>query len=214
VQCHASSVEFFESIPVPALPDDDESEVDFEPHEPEWLGPPSQLFGASVAVGGVVHRSEHLFVGIRGATAYPTGVSFHVEVAIRQGDWPRAKWEETEELLWGNPIRRARTDQGELLVGVELADGRRTSAAVRWGRGMRRDQPPTAPILVDHGGRGSGGYRTKLSEHGTPAARAEAWFVPLSDRWVTLLPSLPAPFRGDGMVRPTPTAPPKRTSQV
>jgi hypothetical protein len=86
VQCHASSVEFFESIPVPALPDDDESEVDFEPHEPEWLGPFSQLFGASVAVGGVVHRSEHLFVGIRGATAYPTGVSFHVEVAVRQGD--------------------------------------------------------------------------------------------------------------------------------
>jgi hypothetical protein len=169
-------MDFFSSIPsqVEAADADDDDEL-FERLEPEWRGPPSTVLGAPVALSGVVYRSEHAFVGLRFVTAYPTGVIFGLQIAVRRGDWSRERWNECEQQFWGHAVGGSRGDAvNDVMIGVELANGRRTATTTRFRRWPIRDETPDPPQLIDHGGSGSGGGRIKTSQR-------SIWLWPFPD---------------------------------
>jgi hypothetical protein len=169
-------MEFFSSLPTRPEPDDDDDDPEIDHEPPAWYGPPSSVLGAPVGISGVVYRSEHLFVGLRYATVYPSGVSFGIRVALRRGDWPRERWEDLDGLIFGSARRRVRPsdDDGDLMIGVELAGGTRTSTTSNRRAWAPRDQAPEAPVLTEHGGGGSGGSRYQHSSR-------DLWLWPLPD---------------------------------
>jgi hypothetical protein len=169
-------VDFFDSFVAEADEDDDRDEQPERRH-PDWYGPPQDMMGGVVALGGVVHRSEHLFIGLPMATAYPTGVSFGLDVTLSRGDWSRDEWHETHDLLMGERLhRRSQRAGGTLMIGAELADGRRlsTSSVGAMWRGHGQDKQPEGPLLVEHGRGGSGGGWTYTDSR-------ELWLWPLPD---------------------------------
>jgi hypothetical protein len=168
-------MDFFNSLPSRLDDEDeDEDEGEVERDEPAFLAPPSGVLGGPVAVSGVIHRSEHLFLGLRYATAYPTGVQFGIQISVRRGDRSRTQWEETKGQVFGHPVRRHTSESGELRIGVELADGSRASSEGRWPHRRAGQAPPSGPVLIDHGGNGSGGGRTARSSR-------ELWLWPLPE---------------------------------
>ena len=147
---------FFEDLPpVPEPPEDDEPEHVM----PEWFGPPQQVMGAIVALAQVVVRTEHVFVGLRSLTAYRSGLSIDVALAVRRAETSRQRWGEMEDATWGDRHRpgAAAAGAGGLRWGVELADGRRTSTLNRLD--WRPEVAPSPPVLVDNDGSGSGSSR-------------------------------------------------------
>jgi hypothetical protein len=93
-RCDASGMGFFESIPSRALPDDDEPEDQFEPHEPDWVSRPSTVLGAAVGVGGVVHRTHlkcRYRVCCRSVVSVPSGYTDRLV-------WCRTAWSRSSTL--------------------------------------------------------------------------------------------------------------------
>ena len=146
-------MDFFESLPPARRTDDDAP----EPVPPEWLGPPRDVLGGLVALSEPVVRSEHLFLALRSVTAYRTGLSVDLVLGLRRGDVDQAGWDALCEAFWGERgiPRRTGPREGELRLGLELADGRRTGVLDRSGRFP--GTPPEPPVLVALGGGGSGG---------------------------------------------------------
>jgi hypothetical protein len=144
---------------------DDPEEDDDEPEHdvPDWFGPPSSVMGGVVPIDAR-YRDRHVFVGLAGVSAYPTGLSFTLELGIRRGDWSRERWDEVQDRFWGHERQHRRSRRGErtdeLRIGVELADGRRGTGEGRQQLDFSRDVRPEAPVIVEQGGGGSGGART------------------------------------------------------
>lgn len=167
-------MDFFSSIPARPWPDDDDEEE--ASSKPAWFGPPAEVLGVTLPERAVVARTEHVIVALTRVTAFPEGLGVHLTVAVRRGDWSRERWADVEASFWGSsegpgPSARRRPD---LRLGVELADGSRTSvdASPRWTG--PHDDPPPAPVLVDRGGGGSGGGRLLSS-------RRRLWLWPLPE---------------------------------
>ena len=96
----------------------------------------------SVAFDATLLRTDEVAVFLSGLRVYRNGMRFTIEVRTRT------------RVLQGRDLHRALHDQGPaaLLIGIELADGRR---CVYRGR----DSPdPTGPLLIARGGGGS--YRS------------------------------------------------------
>ena len=147
---------FFEDLPQMPEPDEEESEHAM----PAWFGPPQQVMGAIVALAQVVVRTEHVFIGLRSITVYPSGLSIDVALSVRRGDMARSRWEQLQDAVWGHHRRPGVGAGGQdgLRWGVELADGQRTSTLSRMD--YNPEVAPQAPVLVDNDGSGSGGSRT------------------------------------------------------
>jgi hypothetical protein len=170
----ARPMDFFSSLPdTVEIDEEDDDDSDFERDQPDWFGEPSSVLGAPVAVSGVIHRSEHVFIGLEYATAYRAGVAFGIQIAARRGDWSRVQWEAIQGAVFGHPRPPHKRNSGELRIGAELADGTRFGSEPPWQR-IPRNRPPDGPVLVDHGGDGSGGRRTMRSHR-------ELWLWPLPD---------------------------------
>ena len=162
-------MDFFDSIPVPEWPEDDECDVEV----PEWEGPPSGILGVPVPAHGIVVRTEHVAIALAGMLAFPSGVELSLRVAVRRGTWSRERWTQVEEHMWDGdigPRGGARRGQG-LAIGIELADGSRTSTAA-WPR-PDDDAPPAGPVFTETGG-GGGMSSGQLSE-----SEREIWLWPL-----------------------------------
>ena len=161
---------FFEERP--RRRDDDEP----PPAMPEWFGPPADELGAVVPLNAVLARTEHLFAGLTGVTAHPTGLLLSVVVAYRRGELSRERWDAVEAVFWADrPNRPGRSPAGNggLRVGVELADGRRTETQEDLlGPGF--DVPREPPVLVEHQSAGSGASH-RLEK------RTDLWLWPLPE---------------------------------
>lgn len=165
---------FFDSLTVPELPDDDEVD-DFEP--PPWAGPTSGVLGVAVPSSEVLVRTEHVAVVLTRVTAYPSGCSLVLQVAVRRGDWGRDRWRAAQELFWsegGFPGGGGRPGDA-LRLGVELADGSRTSTYSGEGWRDPDDEPPRPPVLSEYGGGGGVGSGRILE------STRELWLWPLPD---------------------------------
>jgi hypothetical protein len=158
---------FFEDRP--HRPDDDEP----PPAMPEWFGPPPDVLGGVVPQGVVLARTEHVFAGLTGVTAYPTGLLLSLVLAARREELPRERWGAVEASFWaerGHRPGRPSTGDGVLRLGVELADGRRVETQDRFPPGF--DVPREAPVLVEHQSEGSGGSHRQDK-------RIDLWLWPL-----------------------------------
>jgi hypothetical protein len=103
-----------------------------EPHrQPDWIGPPENMAGATVVLDVVLANTGQAAAVLQGATAFPTGVLLRLGLARR----PAA------------PI----TDSYERFrFGIGLPDGRRL-VPDRW-----HDEPEATARLVHRGGGGGG----------------------------------------------------------
>jgi hypothetical protein len=147
-------VSFFEPPPRPPEPPYRE--------QPEWLGPPDDVVGGTVALELVVGRSPDAAITLDSATAYPTGVELRVDVRWREGG--SRVFEET--MRWHSDPRQGKDLPDELVrFGVQLADG---SKATTLGTGavapavLGPGQPPAGPLLIPRAG---GGGPSRWTQH-------------------------------------------------
>jgi hypothetical protein len=118
---------FFDDVPEP------EDHWEVEPRRPpEWSGPPENVVGGTAVLDLVLANDGDTAIVLTGVTAFPTGVALRVSLRRRY----------REGLGRGNTLARLR-------FGVELADGRRTTAD-RW------DEDGDGPRLTQRGGGGGG----------------------------------------------------------
>ena len=138
---------FDDAEPPPAPPPDYRT--------PEWLAPPENVRPATVALDVVLVRRPDLAIWVADALAYPTGLTFGLNVQTRE---PRR---DPTSPFFGE------SDEGEIQFGLLLADGRKVITQ-RLG-GMRPFlERPDRPLLRPRSG-GGGGNR----------ASAELWLWPL-----------------------------------
>lgn len=163
-----ADVRFFEDLPRPDRADEDRP----DPQLPAWAGPPEDVLGCVVPLSEVVVRTEHVFIGLRSLTAYPTGLTIDLQLAGRRQGRPPEEWRVVREAFLDLPLRRsAPLHDRALRFGMELADGRRLGAEHRLARDPFGDGPQP-PVLVERGGGASGGSRT-VHRHD------ELWLWPL-----------------------------------
>ena len=102
---------------------------------------------AAVAVSAVLARSDAAAVTLSGLQVFTTGMTFTIGLRCR----PEALGSrDVSDVLWGH-----RGPGPDLLVGVELADGRRATNVPGQVRAFA--DPGTGDSLVFHQGSGSGG---------------------------------------------------------
>jgi hypothetical protein len=148
------------------------------PAEPPWAGPPEDVLAALVPERHILWQTDRLTVMLSHMDAYLTGAVFHLRmVARRTADMLDDEWNRIHDTVFerGRSDTMAATLSDEFLrVGIEFADGRRTtnigSAVGAWS--VRRGQAPKPPSLVDIRSGGSGSDRSI-------AARRKAWLWPL-----------------------------------
>lgn len=158
VQGQDDVVSFFEDLPQPPEPDEDGL---IEGVQPPWLGAPDHVMGGVVPLAARILCTEHVFAGLASVVAYPTGISLELVLGVRREAMSRQRWLEVQTSVHDDSYRQhagtAAASTDGLRLGVELADGRHTSTLDRggWGEGT----VPEPPVLVENGGRGSGGLR-------------------------------------------------------
>jgi hypothetical protein len=115
--------------------------------DPEFfrrMSPPENEIPVAIPLNAVLGRTDEAAVALTGVRVYTTGVAF--ELAVRVRSWPEDDHRGLSELVFDHG-RRA----GQLLIGVELADGRRASNV--GGRGFE----PDGSGIVFHPAGGGGG---------------------------------------------------------
>ena len=96
---------------------------------PPWFGPPETVLGVAVATHRVLARTDTVVIALVGLTAYPTGCTFDLDLAVRRTDQDMAVWEAWQAAVFeGHHAARRVLPPGavpdELLrCGVQLADG-------------------------------------------------------------------------------------------
>lgn len=149
---------FFEDLPQPPEPDEDGL---IEGVQLPWQGPPDHVMGGVVALTERMLCTEHVFAGLASVVAYPTGISLGLVLGVRREAMSRQRWLQVQTSAHDDSYRQhagtAAASANGLRLGVQLADGRRTFTLDRggWGEGAI----PEVPVLVENGGRGSGGLR-------------------------------------------------------
>jgi hypothetical protein len=108
------------------------------------MSPPENEIPVAVPLNAVLGRTENAAIALTGLQVYTTGVAF--DLAVRVRSWPDDDHRGLSELVFDHG-RRA----GQLLVGVELSDGRRASNV--GGAGYEAD----ASGIVFHPAGGGGG---------------------------------------------------------
>jgi hypothetical protein len=81
------------------------------------MSPPENEIPVAVPLNRMLARAEDAAVALVGTQVYTTGVAFTLVLRVRRGTVPT---EELHQLLWGRG-----SGAPALLVGLELADGRR-----------------------------------------------------------------------------------------
>jgi hypothetical protein len=118
--------------------------------QPPWLGPPENELGVPVPLRMQLARTDDVAVGLLDVTAFSTGLTFRMEVRLREHD------ELIDPFAMRMPhLRRGATELPDevLRFGFELADGQRVTNIGHFP-GFE-DQPP-GPILIQRGGGGGG----------------------------------------------------------
>ena len=118
------------------------------------MGPPANQIPAAVPLNVVLHRSDDLAIALLALQVYSTGLTFDLVARARTGDIRVS----LTDLLFDRPRR---STEGQFLLGVEFADGRRLSNAAHHG-------PETGAVLEARGGGG-----------GERAVRQTWWLAPL-----------------------------------
>jgi hypothetical protein len=108
------------------------------------ISPPENEIPVGLAVDTVLARTDDAAIALLAAHVYTTGVSFGLAVRVRA--WPRSTRHGLSELVFGHE-----SPAGRLLLGVELADGRRASNLE-----VRGPQPDSTDMVFLASG-GSGG---------------------------------------------------------
>lgn len=137
----AWGMSFFDTIPVPPQP----PQRWFR--QPEWLSAPEHMVGRFAALEPALARSADAAVVLDGFAAYPSGVAFHLLVRTRRDDDP--------EPFTHRGRVHPQPDEDGLRIGVEYADGGRTSNDV-WRPYASAAEPPDGPLLTVGGGGGGG----------------------------------------------------------
>jgi hypothetical protein len=143
---------FFEPPPPPPEPEPEEH--DWE--APEWIGPPSNVLGAPVALQVMLHRSDQLAIAVTGIVVFRTGFKFSVLTKATRD----AELEEMGPPHWMWRHRRLAEGLPDDLFrfGVQFADGRKATNLISGLHGLDPDQVPgDGPVLSQRGGGGGGG---------------------------------------------------------
>lgn len=114
--------------------------------DPEFfrrMSPPENEIPVAVPLNAVLGRTEDAAIALTGLQVYTTGVSF--DLAVRVRSWPDDDHRGLSELVFDHGRRG-----GQLLVGVELSDGRRASNV--GGAGF--EQGPSGIVFHPAGGGG------------------------------------------------------------
>ncbi len=127
---------------------------------PAWFGPPDGELGECVPLSLVLARSERAVVALRSATAYATGVVFHLEASARGLSEREGNRLFQEQHFVGDE----EPSDAMLRFGVELADGARASNLDRGRRPFDSAAEPDGPVLNPCGGGGgtAGGDRVEM----------------------------------------------------
>jgi hypothetical protein len=112
---------------------------------PAWTGPPSNELGVSVPLRVLLARTDIVAIALDSVVAYSAGVEFRLAGRIR------ARTDQSEDHIGQRLFGRPRVGPRQLLVGVQFADGRRTSSA----NPFFGDETPDGPVLMHQGGRSS-----------------------------------------------------------
>lgn len=132
-------------------PDPDEVFATMRRHSP-----PDNELGASVGLDVVLVRTPDLLVALGGFRVYSTGVSFDVQVLLRE-----TLSADLSDVFFRHRHRGA---SGGFLFGVELPDGRRATVDPPLS-GMA--DSPGEPLLTQHSG-GGGGREYRLTHYLSP----------------------------------------------
>jgi hypothetical protein len=117
---------------------------------------PENEVPAAVPVSALLARTDSSALTLTGVQVFSTGIAFTIGLRCRPEALPAGE-ADLGSLLW----RGRRGPETELLVGVEFADGRRTSNLL----GRHRTGPPDGPeALVFNQGSGSGQQLTVEQE--------------------------------------------------
>jgi hypothetical protein len=125
-----------------------------EQRPPPWMGPPENVWGATVAWEAVLANTGEAAVCVGNMRAYPTGFELTVVSALRRPN----EFAESFDPGWRFRARRGPELPDELLrFGVEFADGSRATNLGSW---PSHDAPsePSGPVLIERGGGGRPGY--------------------------------------------------------
>jgi hypothetical protein len=156
-------VSFFE--PPPPRP---EPAREPEPVLPPWFGPPETVLGVAVATHRVLARTDTVVIALVGLTAYPTGCTFDLDLAVRRTDQDMAVWEAWQAAVFeGHHAARRVLPSGavpdELLrCGVQLADGSKATNVGQRPVWEDMSREPSAPVFFDSGGGGGSGRQNLL----------------------------------------------------
>ena len=117
-----------------------------EQPDPEFvrrMSPPENEIPVAIPLNSVLARTHDAAIALTGLQVYTTGVSF--DLAVRVRSWPDEDRGGLSGLVFDHGRRRSR-----LLLGVELADGRRASNV----DGGRFGQDPSGVVFHPAGGGG------------------------------------------------------------
>ena len=136
---------FFEAVPPPEPPERPSR------HRPAWMKPEAVLPGTA-AVERILARSDEAVVAVNGMAGYPAGFEFTLTAVLRV---ERRGGSLTSHAHWLDPDDPL--PDRFLRVGVEFSDGRRaTNVSHRGHFPADPSAEPGAPMLMMHGGGGSG----------------------------------------------------------
>lgn len=142
--------DFFEPPPPPPEPPR-------EHRQPEWFGPPENVFGVVVPQDLTLARTDDVALVLRSITAYPAGAQFDIPLLLRK---------QVSDPLGFMPFHR-RMRGGEiaddvLRLGVQFADGSKATNMAQPFRRANPEEQPESPVLMPRGG-GGGGRRWDVS---------------------------------------------------
>jgi hypothetical protein len=103
-----------------------------------------------------VARGEDAAIGVVGVRAYTTGFELTLAIRLRKPR-PPATQQALHLLLGGEPVGRGDPDE-RLLVGIEYADGRRTTNADGFFRPGQLPDPDALVLSTTGGGGGDSAY--------------------------------------------------------
>jgi hypothetical protein len=145
----------FKPPPVPELP------PDFKPPPlPPWIGPPESEVGVAVPLRVALVSEPGFAIALVDCVAFSTGFEFGIAVRAR---------EEIDHSIMGfgpPPPYGPPTPEGQLVIGVEYADGGKATADRHPGAQVmaywaavhegRQPEVPKGPVLSPRGGGGGG----------------------------------------------------------
>ncbi|MGV8978234.1 MAG: hypothetical protein ACOH17_09335 [Cellulomonas sp.] len=122
------------------------------------MSPPDNEIPCAAALSAVLARTDDVAVGLDGATVFSTGIMLRIVVRRRRDHEPDRS-EDLHTLVQGGGRRG---DGRQLMLGVELADGRRAAAlGDPWFRHLSEDGSLDVALISQ--GAGGGGRTSDAS---------------------------------------------------